>query len=45
VQGDVSVQLTDQVTARFIQRLEDVDSDVAESYTKNTSTVAASFAF
>jgi hypothetical protein len=40
VVGDVAIKVTPKSTIRFSQKYEDLDSDVAESYTKNTSSLS-----
>jgi len=45
LQGDAAFKLTDRSSLKFIQRLEDIDSDVGESFTKNTSIAVATMAF
>ena len=45
VQGEATLKLTDRSSLKFIQRMEDLDSDVGTSFTKNTSMATASMAF
>jgi hypothetical protein len=45
VQGEAALKLTDRSSLKFIQRMEDIDSDVGESFTKNTSIAMATMAF
>jgi hypothetical protein len=43
--GEISYKINDRNSIKFVQRIEDVDSDVATSYTKNISTLIGTLAF